>query len=83
MTRIVSGTVHGNTIELDEDLGIAEGQAVEVQVKLVPLKKKKEWGEGILRTAGALAGDPEWDAAMEEVYQARKQDRPPTVDSTE
>jgi hypothetical protein len=81
MTRIVSGTVHGNTIELDQDLGIADGQAVEVQVKLVPLKG--EWGEGILRTAGALANDPEWDAAMEEIYEARKKDRRPISDSTE
>jgi hypothetical protein len=69
MMRIVNGTVHGNTIELDEDLGIADGQAVEVQVKLVPLKR--EWGEGILRTAGALAVDPEWDAAMQEIHTAR------------
>jgi hypothetical protein len=81
MMRIVNGTLHGKTIELDEDLGIAEGQAVEVQVKIVP--QKREWGEGILRTAGALAGDSEWDAAMEEVYQARKQDRRPMIDSTE
>jgi hypothetical protein len=81
MIRIVSGIVHGNTIELDEDIGIADGQAVEVQVQLVA--PKREWGAGILRTAGALANDPEWDAAMEEVYQARKKVRRPPSDSTE
>jgi hypothetical protein len=37
MTRTLHGKVHGKTIELDEDLGVAEGQEVEVQVKLVPV----------------------------------------------
>ena len=35
MTKTVHGRVHGKTIELDEDLGVAEGQEVEVQVKIV------------------------------------------------
>ena len=35
MTRTLHGKVHGKTIELDEDLGIPEGQEVEVQVKVV------------------------------------------------
>lgn len=35
MTRTVHGTVHGKTIELDEDLGVAAGQQVEIQIKLV------------------------------------------------
>ncbi len=35
MTRTLHGRVRGKTIELDEDLGIAEGQEVEVQVKVV------------------------------------------------
>jgi hypothetical protein len=71
--RTVHGVVHGKTIELDEDLGVEEGQVVEAQVKIVPAKRK--WGEGILRTAGALANDPEWDEIMKEVYEARKMDR--------
>ena len=33
MTKTLHGKVHGKTIELDEDLGVAEGQAVEVKVK--------------------------------------------------
>ena len=36
MTKTIRGTVHGRTIELDEDLGVPEGQAVELQVKVVP-----------------------------------------------
>ena len=35
MTKTVHGKVHGKTIELDEDLGVADGQEVEVQVKIV------------------------------------------------
>ena len=35
MTRTMCGKVHGKTIELDEDLGVVDGQEVEVQVKLL------------------------------------------------
>jgi hypothetical protein len=35
MSKTLHGKVHGKTIELDEDLGVAEGQEVEVQVKIV------------------------------------------------
>jgi hypothetical protein len=42
MTRTLHGTVHGKTIEFEEDLGVAEGQVVEVQVKIVlPAPQKK------------------------------------------
>ena len=75
MTKAIHGRVHGKTIELDEDLGVAEGQEVEVQVKLVQPTRK--WGEGVLRTAGALADDPHWDAIMEEIHHARKVERRP------
>ncbi len=71
MTKTLHGKVHGKTIELDEDLGVAEGQEVEVQVKVIPNTALKT-GEGILRTAGALADDNEWDAIMEEIHQQRK-----------
>jgi hypothetical protein len=36
MTKTIHGTIHGKTIELDEDLGVADGQEVEVQVKVLP-----------------------------------------------
>lgn len=78
MTKIVHGIVHGKTIELDEELGVAEGQEVEVQVTIVQPRKK--WGEGILRSAGALADDPYWDAIMEEIHQARKLERRPQLE---
>ncbi len=59
MTKTMHGIVHGRTIELDEDPGVAEGQEVEVQVKVMPPTRK--WGDGILRTAGALADDTKWE----------------------
>ena len=70
MSKTIHGKVHGRTIELDEDLGVAEGQEVEVRVTIVqPVRK---WGEGILRSAGALADDTEWDSIMEQIHQGRK-----------
>jgi hypothetical protein len=69
MTKTLRGTVLGRTIELDEDPGVDDGQEVEVQIKVVQPTKK--WGEGILRTAGALVDDPYWDSIMEEVQRAR------------
>jgi hypothetical protein len=75
MTKTLHGKVHGWTIELDEDPGVAEGQEVEVQMKVISPPKK--WGEGILRTAGALADDPYWDGIMEEIHKARKIERRP------
>jgi hypothetical protein len=73
MIRTMHGKVHGRTIELDEDPGVAEGQDVEVRMKVIEPPRK--WGEGILRTAGALADDPYWDGIMEEIYKARKIER--------
>lgn len=76
--KTVHGVVHGKTIELHEDLGVPEGQEVVVQVEMV--KSERKWGEGILRTAGALADDTEWDAIMEEIHRARKVERRPQGD---
>jgi len=36
MTKTLYGKVHGKTIEFDQDLGVAEGQEVEVQMTVVP-----------------------------------------------
>ncbi len=75
MTRTLLGKVHGKTIELDEDLGVLDGQTVEVQVRVL-LQPGRKAGDGLLRTEGALADDPEWDAIMEEVHRSRKLERP-------
>ena len=73
MTKMIHGKIRGNSIELDEALGIPEGQEVEVHVRVLS-KVAPKTGEGFLRTEGALADDLEWDSIMEEVYSARKFD---------
>ena len=75
MTKRIRGKVDGKAIELDEDIGVANGQEVEVQIKVISLVSP--WGDGILRTAGALADDPYWGAIMEEVQLGRKIERGP------
>jgi hypothetical protein len=70
MTRTVHGKIHGKSIELTEDLGLAEGQEVAVRVEVV--HAEMPCGEGILRSAGIMADDPDWDRIMEEIHQARK-----------
>jgi hypothetical protein len=74
MTKVIHGKIRGKTIELTEDLGLADGQEVEVSVRTVPATPTGMPGEGLLRTEGALADDPHWDAIMEEVYRERKND---------
>ncbi len=46
------------------------GQEVEVRVTIVQPARK--WGEGILRTTGALANDPAWDTIREQIHSQRK-----------
>ena len=44
MTKSVYGVVHGKTIELEENPGVAEGQEVEITIRPVP--NPRPWGEG-------------------------------------
>ncbi len=78
MIKQVQGVIHGRTIELTEDLGVEDGQQVMITIQTVP--SSRPWGEGILRTAGALADDPEWDVIMEKIYQDRKLNRRPQME---
>jgi hypothetical protein len=72
MVKIARGRIRGRTIELDQDLDFAEGQVVEVQVKLS--SPSNAWGEGLRRCAGALANEwtEEDDRILEEIYRDRK-----------
>jgi hypothetical protein len=74
MHKMIHGKVHGKLIELDEDLGVPEGQEVEVFVRAISPTTVRQPGEGFLRTEGALADDLEWDDIMEEIHQERKID---------
>ena len=70
MTKTLRGVVHGRTIELDQDLGVPEGQEVEIQVTL--RQPTSNWGEGIRRSAGGWLDHPELDEIMEEIHRGRK-----------
>jgi hypothetical protein len=79
MTKIVQGTVHGKTIELDEDLGVAEGQVVEVQVKTVGPKKRLPgpppgWRPGGTETAAGMMAE-HWTDEDDRILEAIEQDR--------
>jgi hypothetical protein len=82
MTRTMHGKVHGKTIELDEDLGVVDGQEVEVQVKITRPKKRLPgpppgWQPGrTSTTAGRLADSwtEEDDRILEEIYRDRKRE---------
>jgi hypothetical protein len=74
MIKAIHGKVHGRIIELDDDLGVPDGQEVEVQVRVVP--SPKQWGDGLRRCAGALANEwtEEDDRVLERIYEDRKRD---------
>lgn len=70
MTKTFHGKVHGQTIHIDEDLNIADGEEVEVVVK--PTKAPRVWGDCIRRSAGAAADLPEFDDAFAQIESDRK-----------
>jgi hypothetical protein len=61
MTKTIHGRAHGKTIELDEDLGVPDGQEVLVTVEPLPPPGPLPLppGEGLRRAFGAWAGDAE------------------------
>jgi hypothetical protein len=60
-------------IELDQGVGVPDGQKVEVAINIIRTGPGAEaWGEGLRRCAGALAGIPGLDEDMEPILAARK-----------
>jgi hypothetical protein len=73
MTKVIQGIVHGKTIELDHEVGVADGQRVAVAIQILPTARPTEaWGAGLRRCAGALAGIPGLDEDMELILRERK-----------
>lgn len=68
--RIVTEVIHGNTIHLRDAINLADGLVVEVIIRTAC--EKRQPGEGLLRTEGALADDAEWEAIMHEIQQSRR-----------
>lgn len=69
-TKQLQGTIHGRRIDLQEDPGLADGEEVDVIVRVRP--KGAKWGDGIRRSAGALADMPELDEIFAEIERERK-----------
>ena len=64
MPEVVQGDIHGKTIELQADPGIADGVSVEVTIRPMPVRDPDARVAAIRRTAGSLAHLPQedWDA---------------------
>ena len=74
MKQKLRGIVRGKTIELDEDLGLIDGQAVEVVVHATsPSSPESAWGQGLRRCAGVIADSltKEDDEILSQIQQAR------------
>ena len=74
MNVVIHGIVHGNTIELKGSPGVPDGQEVEVVVRTIEPARLR--GEGIRRSAGALADSwtGEDERILAEIHEDRKRD---------
>lgn len=70
MTKAYLGKVHGQTIQIQEELGIADGAEVEVIVS--QMKPPPIWGEGIRRSSGGATGVHGFDEAFSQIERERK-----------
>ncbi len=79
MAEAIPGVIHGRTIELSSDPGLGNGQAVEVVVRAVD--RPDAWGEGIRRSAGAMARHwtDEDDRILEGLHRDRQSDDRPAL----
>ena len=76
MPEVVQGVIHGKTIELRADPGIADGATVEVTIRPMPVRDPDARVAAILRTAGALAHLPHEDLdALDSIVRERRRDR--------
>jgi hypothetical protein len=79
MTKTLHGKVHGKTIELDEDLGVLDGQEVEVQLRTIDSKKKLPgpppgWRPGGTETAAGMMAE-HWTEEDDRILEAIERDR--------
>jgi hypothetical protein len=75
-SNLLNGVVHGRTIQLEQESGLPDGS--QVQVSIQPAAGK---GDGIRKSFGAWAdGGEELDKFLEDLRQARADDRRPELD---
>jgi hypothetical protein len=68
----ITGIVHGKTIELKADPHLPDGEEVELTIQVKKQVSAQAWGDGLKRSAGALADDPNAEKDMEEILRARR-----------
>ena len=81
MTKPLQGIIHGKMVELSDDPGMVDGQAVDVIVR--PRKDHGNWGDGLRRCAGSLADSwtEEDDRILDRLSQERKIDTRPEIEA--
>jgi hypothetical protein len=75
MTKTIHGKIQGQAIVFDEPLGLPPGQ--EVEVTITPITHERPWGEGIRRSAGALADS--WTEEDDRILAGIQEDRKRTT----
>jgi hypothetical protein len=67
MIRTVHGRIRGTIIELDEDLGVPEGQEVEVEIRLLKQAELKKTSRRLGTMQGTVTYmSPDFDAPLDE-----------------
>jgi hypothetical protein len=76
MTKTLHGKVHGRTIELDEDLGVVDGQEVEVQVTVLRTTKPLQppISEGLAKIYAIL--DERYDSGHADTAERHSEHQP-------
>ena len=69
--KTLTGVIHGNTIQLNESPDLAEGETVEISLRII--LRQHAWGDGLRRCAGALAA--EWSADDDRILDQIQQER--------
>ena len=73
MKKKYKGTIHGQSILIEQEIGLPEGLRVEVTINVFPKADANEpWGEGLKRAAGAFADVPEFEEDMKQILEERK-----------
>ena len=73
MNRVIQGIVHGKVIELREEIGIPDGQEVDILVTL--RNANPGTSSGILRSAGVAADLADFDIVFGRIETERKSAR--------
>jgi len=70
---MMTGVIHGKTIELKIDPHLPDGVEVALTIVAKQSATKLPPSEGFRRSAGALANDPKADAILAQIATSRKE----------